>query len=602
VDALLVLAQREATAEEAAAVLGENGRVPKRKVALLISYSGTGFHGMQKQGGLEADTVAEQYPTIELALEKALFAAGGILKSNFGQLTRIGWQRCARTDKGVHALGQVVSVKLLIAPGLLPRVNAYLPDSIHVHALQRVPNSFNARTACDARTYVYALPTVVLSPDYAKGLGRYHRLNERERLAACVRACRVRLSAACAQAESSDTAETAERTALDAAPTATESATEPTPVASSSASPTSSASSPLSSGSPPPPSLSASSSSASAPSSLSVDQLRAELAEAEAAVGAHEAEALSVEHTPEDIRMLAEYRIDEATRQHVCETLRAFVGSHNFWNYTSGKQPTDRSAVRFVHSWDVSESFLVDGVEFVNLRVRGQSFILHQIRKMVCMAVDLMREGGPRDVIDASFCEDLKLTLDLAPGECLMLRHCHFDQYFTRRAIADRTPLTFDDAQPVIEAFQRSVVLPEIAQLIKEGLFAAWLHRHRYYHYPLAFDQWVESTRDSVERSRARALRTLERKRAQRKGTSDGDQASGGSATSSSALGKRAGDSSAACPSASKRPTAADPSSRTRTPTGVAAVAVAVPAVHSENSSCNEQAKAEAAGEVGEEE
>jgi len=38
---------------------------------------------------------------IEGELEKAIFKAGGIRDSNFGNLYKIGWARSSRTDKGV---------------------------------------------------------------------------------------------------------------------------------------------------------------------------------------------------------------------------------------------------------------------------------------------------------------------------------------------------------------------------------------------------------------------------------------------------------------------------------------------------------------------
>jgi tRNA pseudouridine38-40 synthase len=58
-----------------------------------------------------------------------------------------------RTDRGVHALGQVVSY-----PGALPglrSVNALLPDEIAVIAAEEAPDSFNARHDARSRTYVY---------------------------------------------------------------------------------------------------------------------------------------------------------------------------------------------------------------------------------------------------------------------------------------------------------------------------------------------------------------------------------------------------------------------------------------------------------------
>jgi tRNA pseudouridine38-40 synthase len=58
-----------------------------------------------------------------------------------------------RTDRGVHALGQVVSYEGEL-PGLRS-VNALLPDEIAVVAAEQAPDGFNARHDAVSRTYVY---------------------------------------------------------------------------------------------------------------------------------------------------------------------------------------------------------------------------------------------------------------------------------------------------------------------------------------------------------------------------------------------------------------------------------------------------------------
>ena len=60
-----------------------------------------------------------------------------------------------RTDRGVHALGQVVSYE-----GPLPSlrsVNALLPDAVAVIAAEEAPDGFNARHDARSRTYLYRL-------------------------------------------------------------------------------------------------------------------------------------------------------------------------------------------------------------------------------------------------------------------------------------------------------------------------------------------------------------------------------------------------------------------------------------------------------------
>jgi len=151
----------------------------KRRVALVLGYVGTNYSGLQKSetGPDEADVI-----TIESVLEKALFDAGYIRESNYGDLEKIGWARCSRTDKGVHAARNVVSAKLELwqndmegdnpywSERAVEEINAFLPDDIRVHSCAKVTKSFRPRDAVSFREYEYIVPLELLRP--FEGTGR----------------------------------------------------------------------------------------------------------------------------------------------------------------------------------------------------------------------------------------------------------------------------------------------------------------------------------------------------------------------------------------------------------------------------------------------
>jgi tRNA pseudouridine38-40 synthase len=104
---------------------------------LLLEYDGGPFAGWAAQPGQR---------TIATELSRALET---VLRQPV-ELTVAG-----RTDRGVHALGQVVSYDGPV-PGLRS-VNALLPDEIGVIAAEEAPEGFNARHDARSRTYVYRL-------------------------------------------------------------------------------------------------------------------------------------------------------------------------------------------------------------------------------------------------------------------------------------------------------------------------------------------------------------------------------------------------------------------------------------------------------------
>uniref|UniRef100_A0A182U518 Pseudouridylate synthase 1 homolog n=1 Tax=Anopheles melas TaxID=34690 RepID=A0A182U518_9DIPT len=133
-------------------------RVKRRKSIILLGYSGVNYFGMQRNPGTK---------TIEEDLLRAMQKREWINDEGFRQPQQIQFQRAARTDKGVSAAMQVVSIKL---PDNLDieALNSELPEDIRVYAVKRVTKGFNSKTNCDARTYTYTLPTIAFAPNEEK--------------------------------------------------------------------------------------------------------------------------------------------------------------------------------------------------------------------------------------------------------------------------------------------------------------------------------------------------------------------------------------------------------------------------------------------------
>lgn len=81
----------------------------------------------------------------------------------------------------------------------------------------------------------------------------------------------------------------------------------------------------------------------------------------------------------------------------------------------------DPRAKRYIISFCCAETFVSNGIEFVVLEVKGQSFMLHQIRKMVAIAVAIARNMIPKETIDEAFKTMGRIEIPLAPslGLCL---------------------------------------------------------------------------------------------------------------------------------------------------------------------------------------
>ncbi len=80
----------------------------------------------------------------------------------------------------------------------------------------------------------------------------------------------------------------------------------------------------------------------------------------------------------------------------------------------------DPAAKRFIHSF-TAERMIISGEPWLKLVVVGQSFMLHQIRKMVGMTLAIMRNVAPLECLVTALDPDRDLTTPMAPELGLFL-------------------------------------------------------------------------------------------------------------------------------------------------------------------------------------
>jgi tRNA pseudouridine38-40 synthase len=136
---------------------------------LVLEYDGGPFMGWARQPGLRS---------VQGEVERALST---LLRESV-EVTAAG-----RTDRGVHAWGQVVSYEGEPAP--LRGLNALLPEAIDARAAEPAPDGFDARRDAVSRTYCYrVLARSAPSPfEHRRALWWPHRI-DREALADCAAA------------------------------------------------------------------------------------------------------------------------------------------------------------------------------------------------------------------------------------------------------------------------------------------------------------------------------------------------------------------------------------------------------------------------------
>ena len=386
--------------------------------------------------------------TIEGDLFKAFVDAGAISKANADDPKKSSLVRCARTDRGVHAAGNVISLKLIIEdPDIVAKINKHLSPQIRVWGVERTNGGFSCYINCDSRTYQYLIPSHCFLPPHPKSFlakqmvelageasdtGGYQARQkevedvwsqlEEEHIRPVVEeidpSIRDEVFRAFYEHELKLAALTSTNIAEDRKPTTSDASNqqkasseeEVIGVTESKERPDSAAKSSLDR-----------SVEASTVDTMEISEERPrELSPVEKGLRLLKAAYIKAKNS---------YRIHPARIARIRSHLRCYIGTHGFHHYTVGKNFGDPSVQRVIKAFSVDpQPIIMNGTEWLSLKVWGQSFMMHQIRKMVSMVALLVRCGCHEGRIHDSYMKD-RITIPKAPSLGLLLEYPVFDFY-----------------------------------------------------------------------------------------------------------------------------------------------------------------------------
>lgn len=387
----------------------------------MIGYCGTGYNGMQIQNN-------PNIKTIEGELFNALVAAGAISKDNSTDLKKNGFQRAARTDKGVHAAGNVISCKLVIEDcDIVEKINSYLPQQIRVWGYERTNRGFDSRRNCSSRVYEYLLPTHSLLPCRPKS-SLYNLMEESKKSHPGVLRNDVDV----------DWWERTKQVIISDGVTADEldSVYEKT-----------------------------------AESSIDQDNdvKKKEYHDENGEVSEWGQLVKKVRGIENACRR--KYRVNSEKLELLRAAMKQYEGTHNFHNFTLGKHYKDPSSRRFMKNTSISEPFIIEGTEWVSIKIHGQSFMLHQIRKMICMAALVVRTGSPIARISDCF-GPTKINIPKAPALGLLLECPVYEAYNEKAADLGYNSVDFSKFEKEMNEFKHKNIYDKIyVEELKENLF-----------------------------------------------------------------------------------------------------------------------------------
>ncbi|PLN83286.1 pseudouridylate synthase [Aspergillus taichungensis] len=422
--------------------IDQEQRRPKKKVAVLLGYSGTGYKGMQ---------LSETEKTIEGELFTAFVAAGAISKANAADPKKSSLVRCARTDKGVHAAGNIVSLKLIVEDeDIVQKINDKLSEQIRVWDILPTSKSFSSYQLCDSRVYEYLIPShCFLPPHPSTYLGK--KIAEVAEKEGDLEAYRARQEEVAGFWDEVD--EKHVKPILEGVPEDIRALVEKALYFDEDKGPKNEDEQQTE----------------GAENKGEAAQATTEAAPADAASEADEAlrrQIIDIVKQVKAVYLTAKraYRIPESRRARIQAALDQYVGTKNFWNFTIQKMFKDPSAKRFIKSFKMHpEPIIINGTEWLSLKVHGQSFMMHQIRKMVAMAAMVVRCGSdPRRIAETY--GPTKIAIPKAPGLGLLLERPVFEMYNKRQDTIGngKQSIDFDRYNKEIDEFKQREIYDRI--------------------------------------------------------------------------------------------------------------------------------------------
>lgn len=143
----------------------------------------------------------------------------------------------------------------------------------------------------------------------------------------------------------------------------------------------------------------------------------------------------------------------------VMECCKKMKGTHNFHNYSRKMKATDPSSKRYILDMQATP-FKIQTSDYFLFTITGQSFIYHQIRKMIGVIVQIFHEDLTPDFIDNTFFNNV-IKLWLAPPQGLLLNRVNFDGYNNKIDIPEKLVIKSDEESKML-LFKNAVLYPLI--------------------------------------------------------------------------------------------------------------------------------------------
>ena len=156
------------------------------------------------------------------------------------------------------------------------------------------------------------------------------------------------------------------------------------------------------------------------------------------------------------------FRLSAARLERVRSAFKVYIGTHNFHNLTVGVPYHSSQAQRYMISIDVAEPKLIGATEWLRIKIHGQSFMLHQIRKMVGAVLIAIRYNVGEESIRTILKTRENMHIPKAPAQGLLLERPVFSGMSEKLQKFGNEALDWEPYREKIEKFKDEFIYKSI--------------------------------------------------------------------------------------------------------------------------------------------
>lgn len=184
-------------------------------------------------------------------------------------------------------------------------------------------------------------------------------------------------------------------------------------------------------------------------------------------------------------KLFISYRVGNDQLERLASILNKFKGTHPFHNYTRGVSGNEPNAKRYIHSCTLETTYIDSfGIQWIPVCIVGQSFLLNQIRKMICMAVNVIRGYVSESEMDQSLQKDCIMRVNIAPPHGLFLAMSFYETHNRKSKAVTELKWNADDDTPAVRrwmAFKEKIMCHISEEESRQMNFIQYLILQEYY-------------------------------------------------------------------------------------------------------------------------